>query len=277
MKKRFVDSYYLASLIGLISTMLFLFPVYWMFVTSIKPMSAIFAIPPQIIPREVTTEAYIDNILNNPEIVRFFLNSVVIALGTLVLTLALAAPVAYALARLDIKGKGAVIGVMLVAQMLPSIMLALPFFLLFSHLGLLNHFIALILANTTTALPFAVLVLRPFFMSIPQGLEEAAAIDGSNRFLTFVRIILPLAKPGLLTVGAFAFLFAWGDLLYALILTTDESIRPLTVYLYTFVGQHGTNWNSLMAVSFVAIIPIILIFIAFQKHIVEGIASGSMK
>ncbi|AST96320.1 carbohydrate ABC transporter permease [Shouchella clausii] len=277
MKKRFVDSQYVASLIGLISTMLFLFPVYWMFVTSIKPMSAIFAIPPQIIPREVTTEAYIDNILNNPEIVRFFLNSVVIALGTLVLTLALAVPVAYALARLDIKGKGAIIGVMLVAQMLPSIMLALPFFLLFSHLGLLNHFIALILANTTTALPFAVLVLRPFFMSIPQGLEEAAAMDGSNRFLTFVRIILPLAKPGLLTVGAFAFLFAWGDLLYALILTTDESIRPLTVYLYTFVGQHGTNWNSLMAVSFVAIIPIILIFIAFQKHIVEGIASGSMK
>lgn len=200
-----------------------------------------------------------------------------IALGTLVLTLALAAPVAYGLARLDIKGKGAMIGVMLVAQMLPSIMLALPFFLLFSHLGLLNHVIALILANTTTALPFAVLVLRPFFMSIPQGLEEAAAIDGSNRFLTFVRIILPLAKPGLLTVGAFAFLFAWGDLLYALILTTDESIRPLTVYLYTFVGQHGTNWNSLMAVSFVAIIPIILIFIAFQKHIVDGIASGSMK
>ncbi|MCR1290239.1 carbohydrate ABC transporter permease [Shouchella clausii] len=277
MKKRFVESQYVASLIGLISTMLFLFPVYWMFVTSIKPMSAIFAIPPQIIPREVTTEAYIDNILNNPEIVRFFLNSVVIALGTLVLTLALAVPVAYALARLDIKGKGAIIGVMLVAQMLPSIMLALPFFLLFSHLGLLNHFIALILANTTTALPFAVLVLRPFFMSIPQGLEEAAAMDGSNRFLTFVRIILPLAKPGLLTVGAFAFLFAWGDLLYALILTTDESIRPLTVYLYTFVGQHGTNWNSLMAVSFVAIIPIILIFIAFQKHIVDGIASGSMK
>ncbi|GIN14877.1 sugar ABC transporter permease [Shouchella clausii] len=277
MKKRFVESQYVASLVGLISTMLFLFPVYWMFVTSIKPMSAIFAIPPQLIPREVTTDAYMDNILSNPEIVRFFLNSVVIALGTLVLTLALAAPVAYGLARLDIKGKGAMIGVMLVAQMLPSIMLALPFFLLFSHLGLLNHVIALILANTTTALPFAVLVLRPFFMSIPQGLEEAAAIDGSNRFLTFVRIILPLAKPGLLTVGAFAFLFAWGDLLYALILTTDESIRPLTVYLYTFVGQHGTNWNSLMAVSFVAIIPIILIFIAFQKHIVDGIASGSMK
>ncbi|ALA53624.1 carbohydrate ABC transporter permease [Shouchella clausii] len=277
MKKRFVESQYVASLVGLISTMLFLFPVYWMFVTSIKPMSAIFAIPPQLIPREATTDAYMDNILSNPEIVRFFLNSVVIALGTLVLTLALAAPVAYGLARLDIKGKGAMIGVMLVAQMLPSIMLALPFFLLFSHLGLLNHVIALILANTTTALPFAVLVLRPFFMSIPQGLEEAAAIDGSNRFLTFVRIILPLAKPGLLTVGAFAFLFAWGDLLYALILTTDESIRPLTVYLYTFVGQHGTNWNSLMAVSFVAIIPIILIFIAFQKHIVDGIASGSMK
>ncbi len=166
---------------------------------------------------------------------------------------------------------------MLVTQMLPSIMLALPFFLLFSALGLLNSFPALILANTTTAMPFAILVLRPFFMSIPKGLEEAAAIDGSNRFFTFVRIILPLAKPGLLTVGLFAFLFAWGDLLFALILTTDESIRPLTLYLFTFIGQYGTDWNSLMAVSFVAVIPIILIFIFFQKHIVEGIASGSMK
>lgn len=277
MKNRFWQSQSVATVIALFSTMLFLFPVYWMFTTSIKPMSSIFSVPPELVPSNVTAEAYTENILRNPDLLGYFGNSVIIAGGTLLLTLLLAAPIAYALARLDIKGKGPIIGIMLVTQMLPSIMLALPFFLLFSSLGLLNSFPALILANTTTAMPFAILVLRPFFMSIPKGLEEAAAIDGSNRFFTFVRIILPLAKPGLLTVGLFAFLFAWGDLLFALILTTDESIRPLTLYLFTFIGQYGTDWNSLMAVSFVAVIPIILIFIFFQKHIVEGIASGSMK
>ncbi|WP_078393816.1 carbohydrate ABC transporter permease [Shouchella patagoniensis] len=277
MKNRFWQSQSVATVIALFSTMLFLFPVYWMFTTSIKPMSSIFSVPPELVPSNVTAEAYTENILRNPDLLGYFGNSIIIAGGTLLLTLLLAAPIAYALARLDIKGKGPIIGIMLVTQMLPSIMLALPFFLLFSSLGLLNSFPALILANTTTAMPFAILVLRPFFMSIPKGLEEAAAIDGSNRFFTFVRIILPLAKPGLLTVGLFAFLFAWGDLLFALILTTDESIRPLTLYLFTFIGQYGTDWNSLMAVSFVAVIPIILIFIFFQKHIVEGIASGSMK
>ncbi|GKU82043.1 carbohydrate ABC transporter permease [Niallia sp. NCCP-28] len=166
---------------------------------------------------------------------------------------------------------------LLIAQMLPSIMLALPFFILFSKMQLLNSFLSLIIANTTSSLPFAILVLRPFFMSIPTGLEEAAALDGCNKFKTFYKIILPLVKPGLLTVGSFSFLFAWGDLLFSLILTTDKAIRPLTVHLYTFVGQHGTDWSSLMAVATISIIPIILIFIAFQKHIVGGMTSGSIK
>jgi multiple sugar transport system permease protein len=272
-----MDNKYTATILALISTVVFLFPVYWMFTTSIKPMSAIFATPPQIIPEEVNFNAYVKNFIENPEILTFFLNSFIIAAGTLILTLVLASPVSYALARLQIRGKGMIMITLLITQMLPSIMLALPFFILFSKLHLLNSFIALIIANTTASLPFAILVLRPFFMSIPNGLEEAAAIDGCNRFTTFYKIILPLAKPGLLTVGSFSFLFAWGDLLFALILTSDESIRTLTVHLYTFVGQHGTDWSSLMAVATISIIPIILIFIAFQKHIVGGMASGSIK
>lgn len=272
-----IDSKYIETLIAAISTILFLFPVYWMFTTSIKPMSAIFATPPQLIPHEVNFDAYVKNFVGNPDIFHSFLNSFIVAVGTLVLTLLLASPAAYALARLKIRGKGLMMITLLITQMLPSIMLALPFFILFSKLNLLNSYTSLIIANTTSSLPFAILVLRPFFMSIPFGLEDAASIDGCNRFTTFYKIILPLAKPGLLTVGAFSFLFAWGDLLFALILTSDETIRPLTMYLYTFVGQHGTDWRGLMAVATVAIIPIILIFIAFQKHIVGGMSAGSIK
>jgi multiple sugar transport system permease protein len=272
-----VESRYGATIMAVISTTLFLFPVYWMVTTSIKPMSSILATPPELIPKEVQFDAYIKNFIENPEILKFFLNSFIIAIGTMLLTLALAAPVAYALARLQIKGKGFIMIILLITQMLPSIMLALPFFILFSKLHLLNSFTALIIANTALSLPFAILVLRPFFMSIPSGLEDAASIDGCNKFTTFYKIILPLAKPGILTVGSFSFLFAWGDLLFPLILTSDKAIRPLTVHLYTFVGQHGTDWGSLMAVAAISIVPIILIFIAFQKHIVGGMAAGSIK
>ncbi|KSU85455.1 MULTISPECIES: carbohydrate ABC transporter permease [Fictibacillus] len=272
-----VNNKYFTTAIAVISTIIFLFPVYWMVTTSIKPMSGILATTPQIIPHEIQFQAYVKNFIQDTEILRFFLNSVIIATGSMILTLLFASPFAYALARLELRGKGWMIGFLLVVQMLPNIMLALPFFILFSKLHLLNHFISLIIANATLSMPFAILVLRPFFMSIPKGLEEAAVIDGCNRFAAFWKIVLPLAKPGLLTVGSFCFLHAWGDLLFALILTTDKSVRPLTVHLYTFVGQYGTDWNSLMAVATVCVIPIIIIFIAFQKHIVGGLASGSVK
>ncbi|WP_332632576.1 carbohydrate ABC transporter permease [Halalkalibacter flavus] len=161
--------------------------------------------------------------------------------------------------------------------MLPTIMMAMPLFMLFSQFGLLNNYVTLILANTTSALPFAILVLRPFFLSLPGGLEEAAQIDGCNKFSAFSRVILPCVKPGLLTVGSFSFLFAWGDFLFALTLTSNEKIRPLTVGLYTFSDQYGTEWNNLMAVSTIAALPIIIIFIVLQKYIVSGMTSGAVK
>jgi multiple sugar transport system permease protein len=268
---------YNATLIAVASTALFLFPIYWMFITSIKPRNELFSNPPTLYPLNPTFHAYKENFLNDLQIIGYIGNSVIIATGTLLLTLLLAAPFAYALARVNIKGKGILLIFLLSTQMLPNIMLAMPLFIMFSKYGLINSFTALIIANTTYALPFAILVLRPYFLSIPSGLEEAAAIDGCNKLRTFWKIILPLVRPGLLTVGAFCFLFGWGDLLFALILTSDPSLRPLTLGLYNFIGEYGTNWNSLMAVAAIATIPIIVIFITLQKYIVGGLTSGSVK
>lgn len=268
---------YGATIIAFVSAILFLFPIYWMIVTSIKPRNELLADPPTLFPHNPIFKGYVENFIQSQEILGYIGNSFIIAIGTLILTLALATPFAYALARLRIKWKGFLLIFLLATQMLPNIMLAMPLFILFSKIGLINSFTALFIANTCYALPFAILVLRPYFLSVPGGLEEAASIDGCNKFTTFWRIILPLVKPGLLTVGAFCFLFAWGDLLFALTLTTEQSLRPLTLGLYNFIGQYGTQWGSLMAVSTIATIPIVIIFISLQKYIVSGITSGSVK
>ncbi|RKL65790.1 sugar ABC transporter permease [Salipaludibacillus neizhouensis] len=248
-----------------------------MITTSIKPIQDVFATPPLIFPENIQFDAYIKNLIEDRSIFKYIRNSFIIATGTSLLTLILALPAAYALARFRLKGGGVFLLILLVTQMVPGIMMAMPLFIMFSTFNLLNSYLALIIGNTTLALPFAVLIMRPFFLSIPKGLEDAAVIDGCNRFTAFVRIVLPLTKPTLLTVGTFAFLFAWGDLIFALTLATDESIRPLTMGLTTFVGQYGTQWDSLMAVSTIAALPIIIIFIALQKYIVSGITAGAEK
>ncbi|WP_248930091.1 carbohydrate ABC transporter permease [Paenibacillus hamazuiensis] len=268
---------YITACIAVILTLLFLFPVYWMIVTSLKPMGELFANPPHYIPQQLTFRSYIDNFIKNRSMLGYMANSFIIAAGTMALTLLLAAPAAYGLARLPIRGKAAILILLLATQMLPSIMLAMPLFIVFSKMQLINSFTALITANTTHSLPFAILVLRPYFLSVPGGLEEAALIDGSNKFSAFWRIVLPLVRPGLMTVGAFSFLWGWGDFLFALTLTSKESIRPLTMGLYKFIGQYGTEWNNLMAVATMAAVPIIVIFIVLQKYIVGGLTGGAMK
>jgi multiple sugar transport system permease protein len=266
-----------ATAIALISTLIYLFPIYWMFVTSLKPMSELFKYPPELFPAHPSFSAYVDNFVKNQDMFSYIGNSAIIATGTMLLTLILAAPCAYALARQDMKGKAIIMILLLAIQMLPNIMLAMPLFILFSKVKLINSYFALFIANTTHSLPFAILVLRPYFLSVPSGLDEAALIDGCNKFSAFWKIILPLVKPGLLTVGAFCFLWGWGDFIFALTLTSDESIRPLTMGLYKFIGQYGTEWNNLMAVATIAAIPIVIIFITLQKYIVGGLTSGAMK
>ncbi|CAM3928898.1 carbohydrate ABC transporter permease [Lederbergia lenta] len=275
--RKYSAKQYMLLLVAIVFTIVFLFPIYWMITTSIKPIQDVFATPPMIIPESIQFDAYAKNLIEDQSLLPYLKNSFIIATGTAIFTLVIALPCAYALARFRLKGASILILILLITQMIPGIMMAMPLFILFSKLELLNSYLALIIGNTTTALPFAIVVMRPFFLSIPKGLEDAAVVDGCNAFTAFIRIILPLTKPTVLTVGTFSFLFAWGDLIFALTLATEEKIRPLTMGLTKFIGQYGTQWDNLMSVSTIAAAPIIIIFLLLQKYIVSGITAGSEK
>jgi multiple sugar transport system permease protein len=274
--QRLSQSGYLKTFVGIIFVAIYLFPVYWMVATSLKSFGDIFAVPPQIVPIPPDFAAYQTEVVENPELITVLTNSVIISLGTTLLTLALAVPGAYALARLKLRGSGIVLLIVLVSQLLPSIVIAGPLFLSFSRMGLLNSHLGLILADTTITLPFSVIILRPLFLAVPHELESAAKVDGCTQLGVLWRIVLPYVRPGLITVGAFAFLITWGEFVFALSLNTNTN-QPVTVALNKFIGQYGTEWNHLMAVSTVAALPIILTFAGLQRFIVGGLTTGAVK
>jgi multiple sugar transport system permease protein len=268
---------YGSTLVGILIVIVFLFPVFWMVSTSLKSPAAIFATPPTLIPTPLVLDAYRDAVAGDPAVVRAIGTSLVISVGTMLLTLVLAAPAAYGLARLRLPGGALVLLLLLITQLLPSIVIAGPLFVLFTRLHLVNSYQALILADTTLTLPFAVIVLRPFFLSVPRDLEAAALVDGATRWGSFFRITLPLVRAGLVTVAAFSFLFAWGEFVFALSLTTSEDVQPVTVALNRLIGQYGTQWNSLMAISTTVALPIIAVFAGLQRFIVGGLTTGATR
>ena len=265
------------TFIGIIIVAIYLLPVYWMVISSLKTTSDIFAYPPKFFPSAPTLDAYRTAVFDNGAIQRAIRSSFIIAISTMVLTVVLAAPCAYALARLRLRGSVAVLLLLLLAQLLPAIVIATPLFVLFSQLHLVSTYYGLIIANATATLPFAVIILRPFFLAIPRELESAAMVDGDTRFGAFVRIVLPLVRPGLLTVAVFAFLMAWGEFVFALSLNNRQAIQPVTVAMNAFIGQYGTQWNNIMAVATTIAIPIIVIFATLQRFIVGGITAGATK
>ncbi|MCB9159937.1 MAG: carbohydrate ABC transporter permease [Caldilineaceae bacterium] len=265
------------TLLAAVIVICYLFPVYWMAATSLKSNAAVYASPPQMVPSPVDFSSYVEAVIQNPLTLRSILNSAIIGGGTMLLTLVLAVPSAYALARLNLRGGTLFMLLLLITQLLPAIIIATPLFVLFSRIGLVNSYPALIIADTTFALPFAVIVLRPFFLTVPRELEAAAKIDGCNQFDAFWRVILPLVQPGLITVAVFAFLMGWGEFLFAITLTTNEAIQPATAALNKFIGQYGTEWNRLMAVATTVALPIIIVFASLQRYIVGGLTAGSVK
>jgi multiple sugar transport system permease protein len=269
-------SRYFKTAVGTTFVLAYLFPVYWMITTSLKPDAAIFATPPKLLPIPPDFRAYILEVLNNSRLIVSIINSVIISLGTMLLTLLLAVPGAYALARMKLRGGGIVLLLLLISQLLPSIVIAGPLFVTFSRLGLLNSHLALILADTTITLPFSVIILRPFFLAVPNELEAAARVDGCTELGVLWRITIPYIRSGIITVGAFTFLIAWGEFVFALALNTNQN-QPITVALNKFIGQYGVQWNNLMAVSTVASLPIIAIFAGLQRFIVSGLTSGAVK
>lgn len=263
--------------IGVVIVAVYIFPLYWMLTTSVKPAAELFTSPPTWFPSRLDFSAYATAVFGNPQMMTSLRNSAVISVGATVLTLLLAAPAAYGFARLKLRWSALLLLPFLLAQLLPTINLALPLYALFVQAGLVNTYTGLVLGNTVLNLPFAVIVLRPFYLGIPREMEEAAAVDGANRLQAFLRVVIPIVRPGFVTVGAFAFVMAWGEFTLGLTLTTLPTVQPVTVTLNSFIGQYGTQWAPLMAASTVVALPIVILFVIFQRFITGGLAAGSVK
>lgn len=265
------------TLVGMVLLGVFLFPVYWMVATSVKPPSEILTYPPRLVPSILDISAYQDQVLRNSVFPRYLLNSAIVGVGTMILSVTLASPAAYALAHFKIRGKFLVLILSLTSLFFPGIMLALPLFVIFSQLRLTNSYLGLILANTALNLPFAIVVLRPTFLRIPAELTEAALIDGCNKWTAFFRVVLPLAKPGLATAAIFAFLAGWNDLVFALSFTDRDTFRPVTAGIWSYITATTTDWSAAMASSTLAMLPTLVIFLLAQRFIISGLTAGSGK
>lgn len=267
----------LYSTVGIIIAVVFLFPLYWIVVSSLKTDAEIFKIPPTFFPQDITWNNYTEQLFGQNNAFRAYLNSAMVALSAMGLSMALGIPAAYGLARYKMPGKSVIITLFLVTQMLPASLLLTPLFLTFSKLNLINTYLAPILSVATISIPFIVIILRPIFKGYPLEIEDAAKIDGCNRFQTFLRIILPISKPGLITVASFSFMHGWNDLVYSMTFNNKESHRPMTAAIYHLITQFGIQWNMVMAYGVLLVLPVVLIFVFLQKYIISGLTSGSVK
>ena len=267
----------LLSVIALALAAVYLFPLYWMYVTSIKSGTEIFANPPTFWPSAVTLDAY-PNVWATRNVGSFMWNSTLIASGVTALTILLGTGVAYVLARyrniwIDIS-----LFLVLMLQVLPAAVMATPLFVAFHQVGLLaTPRTAVILAATAKAMPFFVVLVRASFMTVPRELEEAALVDGSTRFGTFWRIVLPLARNGILVCAILIFMQAFGEYIFARTIIQDPNLQPASVGLASFVGPNSRDWNGIMAYAAMYVTPILIAFVFLQRRIVDGLTAGALK
>ena len=266
------------NILSVLLLCLLLFPLFWIVFTSLKTEKDIFQIPPTLFPRVLNTKSYVAQVATGDfNMFQSFGNSLVISVGATLIAVVLAVPASYGIAKYHFKGKKAILLGFLVTQMLPVSVLLTPMFILFKNTHVYNTPVAAILADATIGIPFSVLILKNYFASIPKELEEAAYIDGCNRFTAFIRVLIPIAKPGVVVCSVFSFLYAWGDLAYGMTFIIDQTKRPITAGIFNFMGQYGTKWSYLTAFAVVTIIPVALIFIFMQKYIISGMTSGAVK
>lgn len=263
--------------VGLLIFMIFMFPLYWMIVTALKTQTEIFEIPTPLWPRDLTLQPFQEQLSASGDTLRGFKNSLVIALGATAISTILSIPASYGLARFRFKVKKPLILFFLITQMLPSTLVLTSLYIMFSRLHLLNTYMVPILADATLGIPFSIIILRTYFISIPKELDEAAKIDGCSHLQSFVKVMLPIARPGIIVAAVFSFVYAWGDLIYGITFITDPTMRPITSSIYNYVQQYQTLWNSTMAFGIVAIMPVVLIFIFMQRYIVSGLTNGAVK
>jgi multiple sugar transport system permease protein len=260
--------------LGLLFTGLMLFPVYWMFNVSLTQTSDLRNSPPNWFPWAPTLEGYQAVFASQLPALG---TSLLIGLGTVLLTIVVAAPAGYALALLNLRGRGTLNFILIVAQMIPGVVMAMGFYAIYVRLGLLNSVGGLIIADSTIAIPFAVLLYTAFMAGIPKEMLQAAKVDGAGAWRTFVSVVLPVSRNSTITVALFAFLWAWSDFIFASTLSRNGDLIPITLSIYQYIGNNTTQWNAIMATAVVASIPAAVLLILAQRYVAAGVTAGSVK
>lgn len=259
---------------ALLVTATMLFPVYWMFNISFTKLNNLRKSPPDLFPLDPTLKGYAAVLSQQLPSLG---TSLTIGLGTVTLTLVIAAPAGYALAKLHMRGRGAINFLLLVAQMIPAVVMAMGFYAIYLRAGLLNSLMGVIVADSTIAVPFGVLLFTAFMAGIPGDLLNAARIDGANHWRTFRSVVLPLSRNSIVTVSLFAFLWAWSDFIFASTLDRSADFVPITLGIYKYIGNNTAQWNAIMATAVVASIPAAVLLIVAQRYVAAGVTSGAVK
>lgn len=259
-----------------------LLPFYWMVLTSFTPRAELFKLPPDWIPKTVTLKNYYDILLSvkaeQLNFITYFKNSVVVSVAVVVLTLILAVPAGYSFSRFRFGGRRAVLNLVLVSQMLPIVMLLIPFYVTFRRFNLLNTHISVILPYLVFTLPFSMWMLKGYFDTIPIELEDAAVVDGCTKLGAMWRVILPNILPGVIATSIVAFIMSWDEFIIALTLLAKDEMRTLPPgIVLSFVGEFEIRWGAMMAASVIISLPVMLIFAFLQKHLIRGITTGAVK
>jgi multiple sugar transport system permease protein len=255
---------------------IYLFPLYWMAISGFKTQAEIFADPPSFFPRAGTWEAF-RYVIGHENMARYVRNSITIAAPVTLVAVTLSAIGAYAMSRLRSRLVDAALVTVLLLQVFPEALLATPLFIIFKSLGLLNSYVAVILATSARAVAFGLVILRPMFRQVPFELEEASYVDGCSEWQTFSRIVLPLMRVPLLVLAAITFAQAYGQFIYPLTLLNRQELQPGTVGIYSFIGTEIADWHRVMAFATVFVLPVLLLFVLLQRQIVSGLTAGALK
>jgi len=265
----------LSSLVAVI-TLLILFPAVFAVFTSFKPIREIFTYPPSILPQSWTVKPYI-SIFSQEKYLHYFFNGYFISISSTFLCVILGALAGYGFSRFKLPAKHLLMLGILAMQMFPGAVLMVPYFNLSRKLGLYNTYLVLVMIDTTFSLPLVIWLLKSYFDSIPVAIEEAALIEGCGRVKVLLLIVMPLARAGIIATGVLAFIRAWNEFLFALILTKGPERAPISVGLAELFGQYSIEWNGIMAITTLAVLPLLVVFIFVQRYVIAGITSGAIK
>lgn len=264
------------SVAAILIAAVFLFPIYWLVTMSFKSDTESFGKIVTYYPHEFTLDPWMKN-FSDQEFLSSLKNSICIATLSMVLSMTFGVPAAYGMGRYKLPGRKIFLLTFLVTQMLPASLLLTPMYLTFSKLKLLGTYLGPALAISSGTIPFIVITLRPYFKSVPTSLDDAARIDGCGVFRSFISIMIPAIKTGIITVFVISLLNGWNDLAYSMTFNVKANMRPLTANIYKFLSKWGTKWNAIMAYGVILVIPVIILFVFLQKYIVGGLTAGAVK